>query len=45
MYVKLMDKANKGSALYWRDPKNPEDWLAKDLRMSKNNYGGWETYL
>ena len=45
MYVKLMDKTNKGSALYWCDPKDPEDWLAKDLRMSKNSYGGWETYL
>lgn len=45
MYVKLTDKANKGSALYWCDPKDLEDWLAKDLRMSKNSSGEWETYL
>lgn len=42
VYVKLTDKANKGLDLYWCDPKNPEDWLTKDLRMSKNSYGGWE---
>lgn len=35
VYVKLTDKVNKDSALYWCDPKDPEDWLAKDLRMSK----------
>lgn len=40
VYVKLTDKANKGSALYWCDSKDPEDWLAKDLRMSKNSHGG-----
>ena len=45
VYVKLTDKANKGSALYWCDPKDPEDWLVKDLRMSKNSSGEWETSL
>lgn len=25
VYVKLADKANKGSALYWFVPKDPED--------------------
>ena len=45
VYLKLTDKANKGSALYWCDPKDPEDWLAKDLRMSKNRLGEWETSL
>lgn len=25
VYVKLTDKANKGSALYWCDLKDPED--------------------
>lgn len=45
VYIKLTDKANKGSALYWCDPKDPEDWLAKDLRMSKNSSGEWETSL
>lgn len=45
VYVKLTDKANKGSALYWCDRKDPEDWLAKDLRMSKNSLGEWETSL
>lgn len=45
MYVKLTDKANKSSILYWCDPKDPEDRLAKDLRMSKNSSGEWETSL
>ena len=45
VYVKLTDKANKGSVLYWCDLKDPEDWLAKDLRMSKNSSGEWETSL